>query len=52
MDKCKWNFKVLNHYVRLTVENRFIILGYRGENWKGVSLILILHFVSKTKCTF
>ena len=34
MDKCKWNFKVLNHYVRLTVENRFIILGYRGENWK------------------
>jgi hypothetical protein len=27
-------FKVLNHYVRLTAENRFIILGYRDENWK------------------
>ena len=34
MDKCKWNVKILNHYFRLTVENRFIILGYRGENWK------------------
>ena len=34
MDKCKWNVKILNYYFRLTVENKFIILGYRGENWK------------------
>ena len=34
MDKCKWNVKILNYYFRLTVENRFIILGYRCENWK------------------
>ena len=34
MDKCKWNVKILNYYFRLTVENRFIILGYRDENWK------------------
>ena len=44
MDKCKWNFKVLNHYVRLTAENRFIILGYRGENWK------VLVNINFTRC--
>ena len=34
MDKCKWNIKMLNHYFRFTVENRFITLGYSGENQK------------------
>ena len=48
MDKCKWNVKILNHYFRLTVENRFIILGYRGENWKelvNINFTLCQHIV-------
>ena len=34
MDECKWNFKILNHYVRFTKANRFIILGQREEQWR------------------
>ena len=34
MDECKWNFKILNHYIRFTKANRFIILGRRQEQWR------------------
>jgi len=33
MDKCKWNYKVLGHYVRLTESNKFMILGKRQGQW-------------------
>jgi len=34
MDKCKWNFKVLQHYIRMTEYYRFIILGKRQGQWR------------------
>lgn len=34
MEECKWNFKILNHYIRFTKTNRFIILGNRQGQWK------------------
>ena len=36
MDECKWNFRLLKHYVRLTKTNKFIILGKRQGQWREV----------------
>jgi len=37
MEQTKWNFKIFNHYLRLTLENRFIILGKREGQWKEIT---------------
>lgn len=36
MNECKWNFKFLNHYIRLTTNNEFIIIGLREGQWRNV----------------
>lgn len=33
MEKCKWNFKVLGHYLRLTENNHLILLGKKEGQW-------------------
>jgi len=36
MEKCKWDLSVLGHYIRLTEQNKFIILGNRDGQWKEI----------------
>jgi len=36
MEKCKWNYKILGHYFRMTEANNFIILGCREGQWKEI----------------
>ena len=36
MEECKWNYKILWHYFRLTKANKFIILGNREGQWKEI----------------
>jgi len=36
MDKCKWNYKILGLYLRLTESDRFIILGKRQGQWRAL----------------
>ena len=36
MDECKWNYKFLGHYFRLTKSNKFMILGKRQGQWKEI----------------
>lgn len=33
MEECKWNFKILSHYIRLTKLNVFKIIGKKEGQW-------------------
>jgi hypothetical protein len=34
MEETKWNYKLLGHYFRMTLDGYFIILGNRKGQWK------------------
>ena len=33
MEECRFNIKILGHFIRLTKNNKFIILGKRQGQW-------------------